>query len=224
DNQRQDHLAKIGPVVLGIAMLAECLAAFAVERKARRVHEDGGKIGKEIAPPVGQPPLDHLLDATRSQRLLALLLHLLTEPGHGAVEMMQVQSRGAGNVVILHPGPAIAIRARHEYPCRVATNTARSTANSKARSFNRSPRTWARPSRSHILPNSNGPPMRFAETDSAPSASSSSALMRSTRSVSLAPEASNEANAPEAASSSARPRLAMTDWRTAPSMRLFSTI
>jgi hypothetical protein len=42
--------------------------------------------------------------------------------------------------------------------------------------------------------------------------------------VSFALEASNEANASEAASSSARPRLAMTDWRTAPSMRLFSSI
>jgi hypothetical protein len=40
----------------------------------------------------------------------------------------------------------------------------------------------------------------------------------------LAPEAGNEANAPEAVSSSARPRLPMTDWRTAPSTRLFSTI
>jgi hypothetical protein len=98
------------------------------------------------------------------------------------------------------------------------------SANSKARSFNRSPRTLATPSRSHILPNNKGPPMLFAETDSSPSGSSSSALMRSTWSVSLAPEASNDANAPEAARSSARPRLAMTAWRTAPSTRLFSTI
>jgi hypothetical protein len=30
DNQRQDHLAKIGPVILGIAMLAERLATFSV--------------------------------------------------------------------------------------------------------------------------------------------------------------------------------------------------
>src|SRR6516164_8141392 len=52
----------------------------------------------------------------RPARVLALFLHLLAEPGHSAVEMMQIRSLGAGNVVILHPGPAIAIRARHEYP------------------------------------------------------------------------------------------------------------
>jgi hypothetical protein len=34
--------------------------------------------------------------------------------------------------------------------------------------------------------------------------------------VSLAPEASNEANAPEAVSSSARPRLAMMMWTASP--------
>jgi hypothetical protein len=43
-------------------------------------------------------------------------------------------------------------------------------------------------------------------------------------SVNLALEASSAANAPEAASLSARPRLAITDWRTAPSTRRFSTI
>jgi hypothetical protein len=40
----------------------------------------------------------------------------------------------------------------------------------------------------------------------------------------LAPEANGDASAPEAASSSARPIVATSDWRTAPSTRLFSTI
>ena len=80
------------------------------------------------------------------------------------------------------------------------------------------------PSRSQSRPNSIGPPIRLAATDSAPSASSSSALISSTWSVSLAPEAMSEASAPEAASSSARPRLTITFWRTAAPSRLFSTI
>ena len=42
--------------------------------------------------------------------------------------------------------------------------------------------------------------------------------------VKSAPEASKEANAPEASSSSARPRVAITDWRTAPSTRLFDDL
>ena len=97
-------------------MFAERLAALAIEREARRVHEDGGKIGKEIASLVEQLFLDRILDATRRESVLALLLHLLAKPGHGAVEMMKVQPFRAGNVVILHPGRAIAIRARCEYP------------------------------------------------------------------------------------------------------------
>jgi hypothetical protein len=71
-------------------MLAERLAAFAVERETCRVHEDGRKIGKEIAPLVEQLFLNCILDATRRESVLALLLHLLAKPGHGAVEMMQV--------------------------------------------------------------------------------------------------------------------------------------
>jgi hypothetical protein len=39
--------------------------------------------------------------------------------------------------------------------------------------------------------------------------------MSNTWSVSLAPEASSEARAPDAMRSSARPRLAITDWRRA---------
>ena len=97
-------------------MFAERLAALAIEREACRVHEDGGKIGKEIASLVEQLFLDRILDATPRQSVLALLLHLLAKPGHGAVEMMKVQPFRAGNVVILHPGRAIAIRARCEYP------------------------------------------------------------------------------------------------------------
>src|SRR6266702_1082754 len=92
--------------------------------------------------------------------------------------------------------------------CSVPTKTARSTANSKARCRSSSPSTTAMPSRSHSRPNSNGPPMRLAATDNDPSASSSSALMSNTWSVSLAPEANSEARAPEAIRSSARPRLA----------------
>jgi len=49
DDQRQDHLLQIGSVILGIAMLAQRLAAFAIERKTGRIHEHGGEIGEEIA-------------------------------------------------------------------------------------------------------------------------------------------------------------------------------
>ena len=45
-----------------------------------------------------------------------LLLDLLAQPRHGAVEVMQVEFLGAGDVVVAHPGRAVAIRARHEQP------------------------------------------------------------------------------------------------------------
>src|ERR1019366_8481191 len=49
-------------IILGIAMLAERLAAFAGEREARRGHEDGGKKGERNTPlgekslPTNAPP------------------------------------------------------------------------------------------------------------------------------------------------------------------------
>ena len=41
---------------------------------------------------------------------------LLAEPGHGAVEVMQIEPLGAGDVVVLHPRRAVAIRSRDEQP------------------------------------------------------------------------------------------------------------
>ena len=76
--------------------------------------------------------------------------------------------------------------------------------NSNARCFSNSSSTAAMPSRSQIRPNNEGPPMRFAANDNDPSASSSSALIGSTWSVSLAPDESSEASAPDAIESSAR--------------------
>jgi hypothetical protein len=46
---------------------------------------------------------DRILDAARRKRVRALVLDLLAEPGHGAIEMMQAEPLRASNVVILHP-------------------------------------------------------------------------------------------------------------------------
>jgi hypothetical protein len=133
--------------------------------------------------------LDQVLDAARRQRPDRLLLQFLAQPGHGPIEVMQLQALRAGDVVILHPRRTVAVRARRLQSMQVATNAARSTGNSKARSSSKSVSTSATPSRSQILPNNIGPPIRLAATDSAPSTSSSSALISNTSSVSLAPEA-----------------------------------
>ena len=97
-------------------MLAQRLAALAVEGETGGVHEHGGEVGEEIAAAVEQLLLDQVLDAARRERPFRLLLHLLAEPGHGAVEVMQIEPFGAGKVVILHPRRAVAIRSRDEQP------------------------------------------------------------------------------------------------------------
>src|SRR5208283_1347717 len=114
DSGRQDHLVEIWPVVFGVAALAERLAALAVKRERGRVHEHGGEIAEQIAPFLEQPLLDRILDAARRERVIGLLLHLLAEPSHGAIEMMQIEPRRAGDVVVLHPRRAVAIGARDE--------------------------------------------------------------------------------------------------------------
>jgi len=97
-------------------VLAKRLAALAVERQARGVHEYGGRVGEQVAAPLKQLLLDQVFDAARRQRLGRLLLQLLAEPSHGPIEVMQVEPFGAGDVVILHPRRAVAVRSRNEQP------------------------------------------------------------------------------------------------------------
>ena len=165
DDEAEDHLLQVRAIVLGIAVLAERLAALAIEGEAGGVHEDGGEVGEEIAAAVEQPLLDQVFDAARRQRPIRLLLHLLAEPGHGPVEVMQIEPLGAGDVVILDPRGAVAVGSGDEQPMQRGDETARSTGNSNPRSFSKSSRTAPIPSRSQILPNSIGPPIRLAAID-----------------------------------------------------------
>jgi hypothetical protein len=65
-------MLQIGPIVLGIAVFAQRLATFAVEREAGGVHEDGGEVSEQVAAAVEQPLLDQVLDAARRQRPIRL--------------------------------------------------------------------------------------------------------------------------------------------------------
>ena len=79
------------------------------------------------------------------------------------------------------------------------------------------------PSRSQIRPNSNGPPMRLAATDN----DTVAVFIERRDEQHLVSELG--AGGEQRRQSAGRdevigaPRLAMTDWRTAPSKRLFST-
>ena len=61
DHHRQHHLLQIGAIILGMAMLAQALAAFAVERQGGRVHEHQRQIREQITPSIEQPLFDLIL-------------------------------------------------------------------------------------------------------------------------------------------------------------------
>jgi len=63
NDEAEDHLVEVGPIIFGIAALPEALAAFAVERQAGRIHEHDAEIGEQIAPPLEQLFFDQVLHA-----------------------------------------------------------------------------------------------------------------------------------------------------------------
>jgi hypothetical protein len=82
------------------------------------VHEHHGEIGKQGAPVREQPLLHEVLDAARCQRAVGLLGRgqFLAEPGHGAVELMELKTIGALDAVTLTPLLAGAVGAGHHQP------------------------------------------------------------------------------------------------------------
>ena len=109
-----DHLVEVGPVVLAVAPLADVLAALALEVDRGGVEEDQLQAGEEVAPVGEQALLDPVLDAAGSERRLVLLLvlgQLLAEPGHGPVEVVELEVVAALDLVVRPPlvgGPVAA--------------------------------------------------------------------------------------------------------------------
>ena len=94
EHRPHDHLVQIGPMVLAEASLADVLTTLALEIDRGRVEEDQLEIGEEIAAVVEHPLLDPVFDAAGGERCLARLLvsgQFLAEPGHGPVEVVQLQ-------------------------------------------------------------------------------------------------------------------------------------
>ena len=106
------------PVILRMAALAERLPALPFEIQGGRVHEHDGEIAQQIAPPLEQPLLDQILDATGNERAIGLIRgrKLLAEPSHGAVEMMEIELLDAVDAVIVASVFAGAVGARHDQP------------------------------------------------------------------------------------------------------------
>ena len=81
-------------MVLAEPPLADVLAALALEVDRGGVEEDQLEIGEEVTPVGEQPLLDPVLGAAGCERRLVLLLvlgQLLAEPGHGPVQVMELE-------------------------------------------------------------------------------------------------------------------------------------
>ena len=106
-------------MILAVAVLAQRLAAGALEVEAGGVHEHQVEPRQQIAPMREQPLLNHVLQAARCERRAAVLLflrQLLAEPRHRSIEMMQIKPRDADDGVILAPTIRGAVGAAHEQP------------------------------------------------------------------------------------------------------------
>src|SRR5271169_2930067 len=103
-DQPDDHLIEIGPVVLRVAATTKLLAALSLKGQAGGVHKDDADLGKQIAPAGEQLLFHDVLAAARCQLAGAGLIgERLTEPGHGAVEMMQLKGLSALDTVVGPP-------------------------------------------------------------------------------------------------------------------------
>ena len=93
-------------MVLAVAVLAECLAARALEVQTGGVHEHQVEPAEQVAPMREQLLLDQILAAAWCERRRAVLLigrQFLAEPGHGTIKMMEVELFAAGDAILLAP-------------------------------------------------------------------------------------------------------------------------
>ena len=114
EDHGQHHLPQVGAVVLGMAVRPQAVAARAVERQRRGVHEDQRQVGEEIPPALEQTLLDRVLHAARREIAVSGRLQLLAQPGHRPIEVVQTQVGRAGDGVVDHPLLARAVGARDE--------------------------------------------------------------------------------------------------------------
>ena len=106
-------------MILAVAVLAQRLAAGALEVEAGGVHEHQVEPREQVAPIREQPLLHHVLQTARREWRAAVLLflgQLLAQPGHRPVEMMQIEPLDADDGVILAPAIGGAVGAADEQP------------------------------------------------------------------------------------------------------------
>ena len=112
EDDADDHLPAVRPVVLAVAVLAEALSPFALEIDRRGVEEDQLERGEEVAAAGEEALLDEVLD--RPRRLGRV--DRLTEPGHRPVGVVELERLGLGDLVVGSPVDPGAIGAGPHQP------------------------------------------------------------------------------------------------------------
>src|SRR5712692_660458 len=108
-----DHLLEVRPVVFAMAVLAQLVAALTLEVDRGGVEENHLDAGEQITPALEQAFLDAIHGAQGNQAGRPALLvggQRFSQPGHGAVEVVQLQPGGAVEGIVRLPlsGGAIA--------------------------------------------------------------------------------------------------------------------
>src|SRR5271157_5587377 len=100
------HLLQVGAMILRVPALANRLASFALEIDRRGIEEHDVQIGEQVAATREQLLLDEVLVGAGSERRGPLLLGFrknLSQPSHGPVELVQVQTADAWDGVVVLP-------------------------------------------------------------------------------------------------------------------------
>jgi len=93
-------------MVFAVAVLTDARSAEALEVEAGCVHEHQVQPAEQVAPVCKQLLLDQILGAARRKwhRIILLLGgQCFTEPGHGTVEVVQVEIFAAADAIVLTP-------------------------------------------------------------------------------------------------------------------------
>jgi hypothetical protein len=93
-------------MIFRVPALADGLASFALEVDRRGVEKHDVQIGEQVAAPREQRLLDEVLVGAGSERrgpVLLVFRKFLSQPGHGPVEVVQVQIADAFDGVVVLP-------------------------------------------------------------------------------------------------------------------------
>ena len=104
-------------MILAMATLTDGFSSLSLEVDTGGVEEDQLEFGEQITPVGEQPLLDQVLGTSRGEWCLVCLFRagqLLTEPGHGPVEMVKLQSLTSFDLIILLPLVGGAVTSRVE--------------------------------------------------------------------------------------------------------------